>query len=35
MNVVYMHTLSYKNEDLLLELWLEKWREQERITGGY
>jgi len=31
--------MNYKDEDLLLEAWLEKWREhrqkQEYVTGGW
>jgi hypothetical protein len=30
-----MNDLSYKDEDRLLEMWLEKKREQEYITGGW
>jgi len=27
--------LKYMDEDMLLEMWLERWREQERVTGGW
>ena len=27
--------LSYMDEDMLLELWLEHMREQKYVTGGY
>ena len=27
--------LSYMDEDMLLEMWLERMREQEYVTGGY
>jgi len=27
--------LSYMDEDILLEMWLERMREQEYATGGY
>ena len=33
--MIKKNKLSYKDEDYLLELWLEKQREQKRITGGY
>ena len=30
-----MEHLSYMDEDMLLEMWLERMREQRRITGGW
>ena len=27
--------LKYMDEDILLEMWLERMREQEYVTGGY
>ena len=30
-----MEHLSYMDEDILLEYWLEHMREQRRITGGW
>jgi len=27
--------MNYEDEDILLELWLERWREQKYVTGGW
>jgi len=27
--------MNYEDEDILLEMWLERWREQKYVTGGW